>query len=80
MIDNPPRDVFVLYPHIMVTPEVTSLDAGLSILWVAIHITGVLQIAEGNPNRCPEAKMLPTDTTDPGLSGKLLRNCIYIRG
>lgn len=37
----------VLYPHIMVTPEVSTIEAGTSLLWVAITVTGILQSADG---------------------------------
>lgn len=77
MVATLPREVYVLYPHIMVTPEVSSLDAGLSILWVAIHITGVLQIAEGSSTRCPEVKTFLTDAPNAGLSGRLFKCSIY---
>lgn len=37
----------ILYPHIMVTPEVSTIEAGTSLLWVAITVTGILQAADG---------------------------------
>lgn len=75
MLNTPIQDMFVLYPHIMVTPEVSSIDGGLSVLWVAIQITGVLQVAEGNPHRSPEVEQFPIDSTNPqpsSLSSSLL--------
>ena len=67
MVGTPPRDFLVLYPHIMVTPEFSSLDAGLSTLWVAIQITGVLQIAD--PSRSLEVNELPIGSTNSDLYG-----------
>ncbi|KAM3065398.1 hypothetical protein ACMFMG_011480 [Clarireedia jacksonii] len=41
-------EMFVLCPQISVTPESTSVYAGMCTLWVAIEITGVLRRADGS--------------------------------
>lgn len=42
-----PPDVFVLWPQIVITPEISSVDTGCCFLWVAIEVTGILQKADG---------------------------------
>ena len=45
--DGLPPDVFVLWPQIVITPEISSVDTGCCFLWVAIEVTGTLQKADG---------------------------------
>ena len=70
MTDTPTRNVFVLYPNIMVTPEVSSLDAGLSIVWVAIQVTGILQAAEGPSSQSVERKVVLNSLKNPNPLGE----------
>ncbi len=39
------REEFILCPEITITPEVLSLDAGSTNLWVAVEVTGTLRSA-----------------------------------
>ena len=53
------RDECLLCPEIRITPEISSLDAGSTNLWVAVEVTGVLRLVndyEQNPPKLQEGR------------------------
>ncbi|KAG0649376.1 hypothetical protein D0Z07_4404 [Hyphodiscus hymeniophilus] len=53
------RDEVLLCPEIKITPEIWSLDAGSTNLWVAVEVTGVLRLAnhpEQNPSKLHDGR------------------------
>ncbi|PQE33351.1 ubiquitin-conjugating enzyme protein [Rutstroemia sp. NJR-2017a WRK4] len=58
-------EMFVLCPHISVTPESTSVHAGMCTLWVAIEITGVLRRADGSGGSAEMSRAYSTQNLAP---------------
>ncbi|PQE20112.1 ubiquitin-conjugating enzyme protein [Rutstroemia sp. NJR-2017a BBW] len=58
-------EMFVLCPHISVTPESTSVHAGMCTLWVAIEITGVLRRADGSGGSAEMSRAYSTQNLTP---------------
>ncbi|PQE22100.1 ubiquitin-conjugating enzyme protein [Rutstroemia sp. NJR-2017a BVV2] len=58
-------ETFVLCPHISVTPESTSVHAGMCTLWVAIEITGVLRRADGSRDSAEMSRAYSTQNLTP---------------
>ena len=64
----PSRDVFILCPQIVVTPEFPSVDGGHCTLWVAVEVNGILQRADDHENR-REGQRCPSQPLNSKLSG-----------
>lgn len=62
------QENLVLYPHILVTPEVATIDAAASIIWVAITVSGSLQIATGHTNQRMDTANFVQPTSFPSRS------------
>jgi hypothetical protein len=63
-------EMFVLCPHISVTPESTSVHAGMCTLWVAIEITGVLRRADGSGASVEMSRAYSTQNLTPQYNGE----------
>lgn len=68
---NSREDAFVLCPQISVTPESTSVNAGVCTIWAAVEITGVLRRADGGGVPNDVGRPDSSQYSVPQYSGKI---------
>jgi hypothetical protein len=64
------REEFLLCPEITITPEILTLDAGSTNLWVAVEVTGTLRLA--NSHEPSSAELQESRRAASGYSAGML--------